>query len=57
MNSPGNGNEYEMVNANNYVSDEQLIRKKWNPIKTVPAVIFAKVGAAIMLISNEAIFD
>lgn len=47
MNNPGN--EYEMVNANNYVSDDQLIRKKWNPIKTVPAVIFAKVGAAIML--------
>lgn len=43
------GNEHEMVSANNYVSDEQLQRKKWKPIKTLPAVMFAKVGAAIML--------
>lgn len=43
------GNEYEMITSNNYVSDEQLKRKKWRPIETVPAVIFAKVGAAIML--------
>jgi type I restriction enzyme S subunit len=47
MNKPGN--EHEMVNANNYVNYEQLSRKKWKIIKTVPAVIFAKVGAAIML--------
>jgi type I restriction enzyme S subunit len=43
------GNENEMINANNYVSEEQLQRKKWKPIETVPAVMFAKVGAAIML--------
>ena len=43
------GNEYEMISANNYVSKEQIIRKKWKPIKNVPAIIFAKVGAAIML--------
>ncbi|MBP7912677.1 MAG: restriction endonuclease subunit S [Streptococcus sp.] len=43
------GNEYEMVTANNYVSDEQIARKNWKPIDDVPAVIFAKVGAAIML--------
>ncbi|MPQ23315.1 restriction endonuclease subunit S [Carnobacterium divergens] len=43
------GNENEMTNANNYVSDEQIKRKKWKPIETVPAVMFAKVGAAIML--------
>lgn len=43
------GNEHEMITSNNYVSDEQLKRKKWRPIETVPAVIFAKVGAAIML--------
>ncbi|MGQ4706350.1 restriction endonuclease subunit S [Bacillus thuringiensis] len=43
------GNEYEMITSNNYVSEEQLKRKKWRPIETVPAVIFAKVGAAIML--------
>lgn len=43
------GNEHEMKTANNYVSEEQLKRKKWKPIETVPAVMFAKVGAAIML--------
>ena len=43
------GNEHEMKTANNYVTDEQLKRKKWKPIETVPAVVFAKVGAAIML--------
>lgn len=43
------GNEHEMISSNNYVSDEQLQRKKWKPIDNVPAIIFAKVGAAIML--------
>ncbi len=43
------GNEHEMKTANNYVTDEQLKHKKWKPIETVPAVMFAKVGAAIML--------
>ncbi|ENZ5598819.1 restriction endonuclease subunit S [Enterococcus hirae] len=43
------GNEYEMRNANHYVSNEQIERKKWKPIEDVPAIIFAKVGAAIML--------
>lgn len=43
------GNEQEMISCNNYVSDAQLKRKKWTPISNVPAVIFAKVGAAIML--------
>ncbi|HCT96370.1 restriction endonuclease subunit S [Vagococcus sp.] len=43
------GNENEMITANNYVSKEQIERKKWKPIEDVPAVIFAKVGAAIML--------
>ena len=43
------GNEQEMTYANNYVTDEQIIRKNWKPIMEVPAVIFAKVGAAIML--------
>ena len=35
--------------ANNYVSFEQLQRRNWKPIEGVPCVIFAKVGAAIML--------
>ena len=43
------GNEQEMTYANNYVTDEQIIRKNWKPIMEVPAIIFAKVGAAIML--------
>ncbi len=47
MNNPGN--EHEMKTANNYVSLEQLKHWKWKPIEDVPAVIFAKVGAAIML--------
>ncbi|MGT2912221.1 HsdS specificity protein of type I restriction-modification system [Streptococcus criceti] len=43
------GNEYQMSNANNYVTDEQVNRRKWKVIDQLPAVIFAKVGAAIML--------
>ena len=43
------GNEQEMTCANNYVTDEQIVRKNWKPITEVPAVIFAKVGATIML--------
>ena len=43
------GNETAMKNSNNYVNTDQIIRKKWKPIETVPAIIFAKVGAAIML--------
>ena len=43
------GNELEMQNANNYVSTAQIARKSWKPITTLPAIMFAKVGAAIML--------
>ncbi|MCI6022336.1 MAG: restriction endonuclease subunit S [[Bacteroides] pectinophilus] len=43
------GNENELVSANNYVSEEQISRKKWRVIDTVPAIFFAKVGAAVML--------
>ena len=43
------GNEHEMKTANNYVNKEQLKRMRWKPNEGVPAVIFAKVGAAIML--------
>ena len=43
------GNEHEMTNANNYVTEKQIDINKWNPIYEVPAIIFAKVGAAIML--------
>lgn len=43
------GNEHEMIKANNYVSAEQISRNCWKPIEDLPAMIFAKVGAAIML--------
>ena len=43
------GNENELVVANNYVTKEQISRKKWNVIDDVPAIFFAKVGAAVML--------
>jgi len=43
------GNENEMTNANHYVTKEQINRNRWKPIDDLPAVIFAKVGAAIML--------
>ena len=47
MNS--DGNEYELTVANNYVTEEQINRNNWNIVKNVPAVFFAKVGAAVML--------
>ena len=43
------GNEVEMRTANNYVTQSQISRKKWKIIENVPAIIFAKVGAALML--------
>ena len=43
------GNEVEMIVANNYVSEEQIVRKRWQPIEHLPAMFFAKVGAAVML--------
>ena len=47
MNIPGNENE--LVVANNYVTEEQISRKKWKVIDDVPSILFAKVGAAVML--------
>lgn len=43
------GNENELIVANNYVTDEQISRRKWRVITEVPAIFFAKVGAAVML--------
>lgn len=43
------GNESEMKSANNYVNDDQVKKRKWKPIKSIPAIIFAKIGAAIEL--------
>ena len=47
MNTPGN--ERELVVSNNYVTAEQIVRMGWRPINQVPAIFFAKVGAAVML--------
>jgi hypothetical protein len=44
-----NGNEHELLYSNNYVTQEQIERKKWKPITEIPAMFFAKVGAAVML--------
>lgn len=43
------GNEQGMISANNYVTTNQISRKKWKPIEDVPAIFFAKVGAAVLL--------
>ena len=43
------GNETEMRNANNYVTHEQIIKNSWKVNTETPAIIFAKVGAALML--------
>lgn len=43
------GNEIEMVTSNNYVTQDQIDSRKWKIIDTVPAIMFAKVGAALLL--------
>ncbi len=43
------GNENEMTVANNYVTAEQIAVHRWSPIAELPAIFFAKVGAAVML--------
>lgn len=43
------GNENEMVIANNYVTPTQIEKNNWNPINELPAIFFAKVGAAVLL--------
>ncbi|OOF48056.1 type I restriction endonuclease subunit S [Rodentibacter trehalosifermentans] len=42
-------NEQVMLISNNYVSDQQISKNKWKVITDVPAIIFAKVGAALLL--------
>ena len=43
------GNERELVISNNYVTADQIARMSWHPICQVPAIFFAKVGAAVLL--------
>ncbi|WP_346974051.1 restriction endonuclease subunit S [Bifidobacterium adolescentis] len=47
MNTPDN--ERELVISNNYVTADQIARMSWHPICQVPAIFFAKVGAAVLL--------
>lgn len=42
-------NQIMMQQSNNYVSNKLILANKWKIISDVPAVIFAKVGAAVML--------
>ena len=42
-------NSRELVVANNYVSNNQITRNGWHPVSMVPAIFFAKVGAAVYL--------
>lgn len=43
------GNESEMTLANNYVTSAQIASHRWSPVKDLPAIFFAKVGAAVLL--------
>ena len=43
------GNEITITIANHYVSESQIKKRGWRPINDVPAIIFAKVGAALLL--------
>lgn len=42
-------NQSEMTVANNYVTETQIASHRWSPIEELPAIFFAKVGAAVML--------
>lgn len=43
------GNEVAMLVANNYVTKNQVEKNGWKIIEETPSLIFAKVGAALML--------
>ncbi|WP_311590699.1 restriction endonuclease subunit S [Trueperella bernardiae] len=43
------GNETELRGCKNYVTPGQIVKNRWQPIMDVPAIFFAKVGAAVML--------
>ncbi|MFC2594897.1 restriction endonuclease subunit S [Corynebacterium durum] len=43
------GNELQLRSANHYVTEEQVVRNHWIPVTAVPAILFAKVGAAVFL--------
>lgn len=43
------GNELLLQSANHYVTEEQIVHNHWAPVTAVPAILFAKVGAAVFL--------
>ena len=43
------GNEKVLSNSNNYVTEEQVNKNGWKVCNDVPAIYFAKVGAAVLL--------
>ena len=47
MNLPENNRE--LVVSNNYVTESQITANGWHPITNLPAIFFAKVGAAVYL--------
>lgn len=56
------GNETMMINANNYVTKQQIEKYHWKVCEDVPAIFFAKVGAAIFfdrkrLVTTPCLFD
>ena len=56
------GNETMMINANNYFTKQQIEKYHWKVCEDVPAIFFAKVGAAIFfdrkrLVTTPCLFD
>lgn len=51
------GNESIMLSSNNYVSDKQIQRNHWKICSDIPAIFFAKVGAAVMLNRKRVVLE
>ena len=51
------GNESIMHSSNNYVSDKQIQRNHWKICSDIPAIFFAKVGAAVMLNRKRVVLE
>lgn len=43
------GNELLLQSANHYVTEGQIVYNHWAPVTALPAILFAKVGAAVFL--------
>ena len=43
------GNEIYLRKANNYVTQEQIDKQRWQVIQQLPCIFFAKIGAALLL--------